>query len=200
VSADIVRAAASGDRAAQAALIEKYRPLAKFQARRFSQFCGDYDDLVQVASMALLTAAQTFDAAKGLSFRGYARQWINEELRRVQRNSGAVRVRYRGSASELRASADYSEVSEEHQVCHADHEAAERDAAVRQVLREVALTPAQRAALEDWMTHDSESFAETAARLGRAKQSIRVRMIGAFARLRPHLKRRLAGYAEVSNG
>jgi RNA polymerase sigma-B factor len=59
------------DENARAELVARFLPLAKSLARRY-QGRDDYDDLVQVASFALIKAIDRYDPDRGVAFASYA--------------------------------------------------------------------------------------------------------------------------------
>src|SRR6185503_17067337 len=71
-----------GDRAARAALIERYVPLADSLARRFSGRREPLADLQQVAYLGLIAAADRWDPERGTTFSTFAVPTILGELRR----------------------------------------------------------------------------------------------------------------------
>jgi RNA polymerase sigma-B factor len=83
----------ASDQAAREELVRRYLPLARGLARRYARSSEPYEDLVQVASVALLTAIERFDPERGVDFRAFAIPTILGELKRHFRNSGwAVHV------------------------------------------------------------------------------------------------------------
>ena len=76
------RRSRGGDRAARAALIERYVPLADSLARRFSGRREPLADLQQVAYLGLIAAADRWDPERGTTFSTFAVPTILGELRR----------------------------------------------------------------------------------------------------------------------
>ncbi|WP_330230793.1 RNA polymerase sigma factor SigF [Nocardia sp. NBC_00508] len=74
-------------------LIQRCLPLAEHIARKFSGRGENFDDLLQVARLGLVQAADRFDVARGSSFLSFAVPTIMGEVRRHFRdNTWAVRV------------------------------------------------------------------------------------------------------------
>jgi RNA polymerase sigma-B factor len=77
-----------GDRSAREELFERFRPLARKLASRYSNPHEPIEDLVQVASVGLLGAIDRFDADRGVRFPAFAIPTILGELKRYFRNTG----------------------------------------------------------------------------------------------------------------
>jgi RNA polymerase sigma-B factor len=75
------------DEAARAELIERYLPLARKLAARYSRTSEPYDDLVQVASLGLVKAVERFNPTLGTAFTSYAVPTIVGELKRHFRDT-----------------------------------------------------------------------------------------------------------------
>ena len=63
-------------------LVERYLPLARFAASRYTSSSEPYDDLLQVASIGLIHAIDRFDPENGAAFSSYALPTMHGELRR----------------------------------------------------------------------------------------------------------------------
>jgi RNA polymerase sigma-B factor len=85
--------AVSRDPALRDQLVEEHLGLAHHLARRFANRGESYDDLVQVASVALINAVDRFDPARGFEFSTFATRTVLGELKRHFRDKGwAVRA------------------------------------------------------------------------------------------------------------
>ena len=76
-----------GDAAARRALIERYIPLARSLALRYSRSGEPIDDLSQIASLGLVKAVDRWEPAMGHAFSSYAVPTILGELRRYFRDA-----------------------------------------------------------------------------------------------------------------
>ena len=77
-----------GNAAAREELVRRFLPLTRQLARRYARSAEPYEDLVQVASLALLKAIDRFDPGRGSRFPAYAIPTILGEMRRHFRDNG----------------------------------------------------------------------------------------------------------------
>ena len=88
-----VRWQRDGDPAAREALTERFAPLTRSLARRYSRSSEPFEDLVQVATLGLLKAIDRYDPERGHSFQSFAVPTVLGEMRRHFRDAGwAVHV------------------------------------------------------------------------------------------------------------
>jgi RNA polymerase sigma-B factor len=77
---------ATRDPALRAELIERFIPLARSIALRFSTRRDTLEDLLQVATIGLINAVDRFDPARGVAFSTYAVPTISGEIKRYFRD------------------------------------------------------------------------------------------------------------------
>ena len=84
----LVRYHEEGDLAAREELVERFLPLARDLALRYTYTDEPFDDLLQVASLGLVKAIEGFDPTLGYTFASYAAPTILGELKRHFRDRG----------------------------------------------------------------------------------------------------------------
>jgi RNA polymerase sigma-B factor len=84
----LIRYHRDGNLAAREELVERCLPLARELARRYIYTDEPFDDLLQVASLALIKAIDRFDPDRGSKFASFAAPTILGELKRHFRDKG----------------------------------------------------------------------------------------------------------------
>ena len=84
----LVRYHELGDLAAREKLVERFLPLARDLALRYTYTDEPFDDLLQVASLGLIKAIDGFKPGRGTKFTSYAAPTILGELKRHFRDKG----------------------------------------------------------------------------------------------------------------
>ena len=79
---ELIRRYRMGDKAAGEELAVINQPLVYNIAGRFSSRCNDIDELVEIGTIGLVKAINTFDFSKGCAFSTYAVPLIFGEIRR----------------------------------------------------------------------------------------------------------------------
>ena len=77
-----------GDLESRAELVERFLPLARDLALRYTYTDEPFDDLFQVASLGLIKAIDRFEPGRGTKFTSYAAPTILGELKRHFRDKG----------------------------------------------------------------------------------------------------------------
>src|SRR5688572_30844866 len=84
----LIRYHRDGDLAAREELVERFPPLARDLALRYTYTDEPFDDLFQVASLGLIKAIDRFEPGRGTKFTSYAAPTILGELKRHFRDKG----------------------------------------------------------------------------------------------------------------
>jgi RNA polymerase sigma-B factor len=84
----LIRYHRDGDIAAREELAERFLPLARDLALRYTYTDEPFDDLLQVASLGLIKAIDRFEPGRGTKFTSYAAPTILGELKRHFRDKG----------------------------------------------------------------------------------------------------------------
>lgn len=71
-------------------IVSKYLYLSEIISKKFLNRGIDYDDILQIASIALIKAAERFDLTKGVKFASFATPTIIGEIKRFFRDKGSV--------------------------------------------------------------------------------------------------------------
>ena len=71
-------------------LIERYLYIAEIAAKKFAGRGVDYEDLYQVASLALVKAIERFEPERGIKFSSYATPSLIGEIKNYFRDSSRV--------------------------------------------------------------------------------------------------------------
>ncbi|HXW33964.1 MAG TPA: SigB/SigF/SigG family RNA polymerase sigma factor [Acidimicrobiales bacterium] len=172
--------AASRDDSIRDELIEAHIGLARHLARRFVDRGEPYDDLVQVASLALVKAVDRFDPDRGTSFATFATRTILGEIKRHFRDKAwAVRaprriqdlyVALRGSiallSQELGRSPTIAELAKDMGVNEEEAiEALEAGQGYRTTSLEAPNRQGEGAPLSEFLGVDEDGFTEAERRL-----------------------------------
>jgi RNA polymerase sigma-B factor len=84
----LIRYHCDGDLVAREELVERFLPLARDLALRYTYTDEPFDDLLQVASLGLIKAIDRFEPGRGTKFTSYAAPTILGELKRHFRDKG----------------------------------------------------------------------------------------------------------------
>lgn len=88
----LLKEAKEGNKEALNTLVKENMGLCKSIAVRFMNRGTEYDDLVQIASLGMIKAINSFDFSFGTAFSTYAVPLIIGEIRRFLRDDGAIKV------------------------------------------------------------------------------------------------------------
>lgn len=89
---ELIRRYRNGEREAGEELAELNRPLVYRVASRFSERGADMDELVEIGTIGLVKAINTFDFSRECAFSTYAVPLIFGEIRRFLRDDGMIKV------------------------------------------------------------------------------------------------------------
>jgi RNA polymerase sigma-B factor len=164
----------TGDAALRDRLVEIHLGLAEYLARRFDRRGEPLDDLVQVASLALINAIDRFDPHRGLEFSTYAVPTIVGELKRHFRDKGwALRVPRRLQELHLRLGAAVAELTHELGRSPSIAELAERvQATTEEVIEAIEAGRAYRSSSLDAPAPGDEGSRAASARIGEADDEV----------------------------
>ena len=84
----LIRYHRDGDLGAREELVERFLPLARDLAQRYTYTDEPFDDLLQVACLGLIKAIDRFEPGRGSKFTSYAAPTILGELKRHFRDKG----------------------------------------------------------------------------------------------------------------
>ncbi|SRR6266540_599549 len=114
VAEKLARFAQTREPALRDELVTEHMGLARSLARRFANRGEPLDDLIQVASMALIKALDRFEPERGLAFSTFATPTILGELKRHFRDKGwAIRVARRVQELHLRLTREVAALAQE---------------------------------------------------------------------------------------
>ncbi len=160
--------AATGDPALRDRIVEMHLNIASMVAARFSGRGVDYDDLFQVASLALFKAIDRYDPTRGVKFASFVTPTMIGEVKNYFRDRARV-IRLPRNSSELIKSIEkaIAELSQELFRQPTPEELAERmGVSVETVLEGLDLRGATRPASLDSTPESDESETPLSAYLG----------------------------------
>lgn len=167
----LVRQAQQGDAAAEALLLEKYKPLVRSRARELFLAGGDRDDLLQEGMLGLFKAVRTYDPEREASFGTYARLLVSRQI------YTAVAAAQRQKHQALNQSVSMTEIEEQQDTMALgtaqSPESIVMDLENARELRETIfslLSPMEKKVLEQYL--EGYDYLQIAARMGRPAKSI----------------------------
>jgi RNA polymerase sigma-B factor len=165
-----VRYHEQGDLSAREELVERFLPLARDLALRYTYTDEPLDDLLQVASLGLIKAIDRFEPGRGTKFTSYAAPTILGELKRHFRDKGwSLHVPRDLQERTLAVSRATEELSKELRRSPKVREVAERlDCSVEQVLEaQEAAASYEAASLDAPAARDDDESSALVDLLGR---------------------------------
>jgi RNA polymerase sigma-B factor len=169
-----VRYHEQGDLSAREELVERFLPLARDLALRYTYTDEPLDDLLQVASLGLIKAIDRFEPGRGTKFTSYAAPTILGELKRHFRDKGwSLHVPRDLQERTLAVSRATEELSKELRRSPKVREVAERlDCSVEQVLEaQEAAASYEAASLDAPAARDDDESSALVDLLGRDDSS-----------------------------
>ena len=167
----LVRQAQQGDAAAEALLLEKYKPLVRSRARELFLAGGDRDDLLQEGMLGLFKAVRTYDPEREASFGTYARLLVSRQI------YNAVAAAQRQKHQALNQSVSMTEIEEQQDTMALgtaqSPESIVMDLENARELRETIfslLSPMEKKVLEQYL--EGYDYLQIAARMDRPAKSI----------------------------
>lgn len=88
---ELQRMAASGERRAEEALVERYMQLVRACSRPFFLAGGESEDLIQEGMFGLLSAVRQYDPENGASFRTFAEHCIKKRILSAIRSASRLK-------------------------------------------------------------------------------------------------------------
>lgn len=157
------------DRRLRNQLIEAHRSLAVHLARRFANRGEPFDDLLQVAQLGMLKAAERFDPSRNLEFSTFATATVEGELKRHFRDrTWSVRVPRRPQELHLRLGTAIGELSQRlRRPPRIDELSEELGVTPEEVLEAMEVGDAYRSASLEARTPDGRELPAFEAVLGR---------------------------------
>ena len=114
-TAELIRAAQSGDETASEELVRANIPLVRSIIRGFMNRGTEYEDLLQIGCLGLVKAIKNFNTDYGVRFSTYAVPMIAGEIKRYLRDDGMIKVSRTLKETASRAAAARERLS--HELC-----------------------------------------------------------------------------------
>lgn len=163
--------AQKGDAAAEALLLEKYKPLVRSRARELFLAGGDRDDLLQEGMLGLFKAVRNYDPEREASFGTYAHLLVTRQI------YNAVAAAQRQKHQVLNQSVSMTEIEEQQDILALgtaeSPESIVMDLENTRELRETifsVLSPMEKKVLEQYL--EGYDYLKIAGQMGRPPKSI----------------------------